>query len=92
MEDFEAEQGKTSISKCVNCGADMVFSPKKGVLVCPFCDSESSIRVGKPKFKSYMADVSTGYVGEGKAGYYRRAKGKDQYASEGTRRVQETIW
>ncbi len=69
MEDFVAEQGKTSISKCVNCGADMVFSPSKGKLVCPFCDSESDIHVGRPSFKSYFADVSTGYVGGGKAGY-----------------------
>ena len=68
-EDFVAEQGKTSISKCTNCGADMVFSPKRGSLVCPFCDTEKAIKVATPSFRDFFSSASGGYVETGKAGY-----------------------
>lgn len=33
----------TSIVKCPSCGADMIFSPEKGKLYCPYCDSVRDI-------------------------------------------------
>lgn len=33
----------TSVVKCGSCGADMVFSPKKGKLTCPYCGGERVI-------------------------------------------------
>lgn len=33
----------TSVVKCPSCGADMVFSPKKGKLHCPYCGSVRDI-------------------------------------------------
>ncbi len=39
-----------SVIKCGGCGADMVYSPEKGVLYCPYCESTrriEKISVGK---------------------------------------------
>lgn len=33
----------TSVVKCPSCGADMIFSPEKGKLYCPYCDSVRQI-------------------------------------------------
>ena len=33
----EEQQRDTAIAKCPSCGANMVFSPEKGELECPYC-------------------------------------------------------
>ena len=30
------------IYKCRNCGANAVYSPEKGTMYCPYCDSQDS--------------------------------------------------
>lgn len=34
----------TSVIKCTGCGADMVYSPEKSRLVCPYCSRERTIQ------------------------------------------------
>lgn len=35
------------IFKCKNCGANAVYSPEKGTMFCPYCDSEGSEELAK---------------------------------------------
>ena len=38
-----AENSGVSVIKCPGCGADMVFDPGKGMLVCEYCGGTKSI-------------------------------------------------
>ena len=60
----------TKISKCTNCGADMHFNPKKGLLVCPFCDSTQKVVFVAPKYRDYLKFVNDGGVYKGKSTYH----------------------
>ena len=42
------------IFKCRNCGGNVVYSPEKKIMYCPFCDSESS-----EERKDYVGGVMT---------------------------------
>lgn len=49
-----------AVEKCVNCGADMVFSPEKGKLLCPYCDSTKDIEKTIAPERDYYAERSHG--------------------------------
>ena len=40
----EEKEKSTDIAKCPACGANMVFSPEKGELECPYCGTLSGIK------------------------------------------------
>ena len=40
----EEKQRDTDIAKCTSCGANMIFSPEKGELECPYCGTLSEIK------------------------------------------------
>lgn len=57
--DIEQKQVDTNISKCPECGANMVFSPADNALKCPYCDSV----VGVERKSSAEVDLSKLFSG-----------------------------
>ena len=54
----------THISKCQNCGADMIYNPKTMGLYCPYCDSQKGIEKIPANLRDYHSERKQGYVDE----------------------------
>jgi DNA-directed RNA polymerase subunit RPC12/RpoP len=64
-----ADNKKTSVIKCASCGADMLFSPDKGKLACPYCESTKDIEKSVAYPRDYIAERNDGEVIEGESTY-----------------------
>ncbi len=50
------------VSKCDNCGADMVYDPLCHALHCPYCDSKREVVKRVPEIRDYLEECSRGEV------------------------------
>ena len=52
----------SSVIKCNSCGADMTYSPEKGMMYCSYCDSSKEIEKIVPKSRDFLTEKSEGAV------------------------------
>lgn len=45
------------IYKCRNCGANAVYSPEKGTMYCPYCDSQDSEELGTGRWNGCLHEL-----------------------------------
>ena len=64
-----AENSGVSVIKCPGCGADMVFDPGRGMLVCEYCGGTKSIEKRINVKRDFMLERGDGDVDEGSTEY-----------------------
>ncbi|MEG1529503.1 MAG: hypothetical protein RSC44_01550 [Clostridia bacterium] len=55
---------ESAVIKCASCGADMVYSPEKRALVCPYCGGTREIKREIPISRDYNVNVADDPIDE----------------------------